>query len=162
MGSEEEIAGRGVTPNPAHEDRRHYSAGAWESRQHAEWRQVKTQIRGLKVPLRFAVDLRPTPDALCDPRFGSRVLQLLMECGVSAITGGVRECHGCCRRWTRERAVVAVGVVEFLNFQGGGLVGLCSDCWDRPDRIQIALDGFKRDFGLASIEAASIHDGGRA
>ena len=161
MSSEGRIARRDATSHPANEDRRHYSANASESQQTAEWLRIKAQIRGLKVPLRFTAKLRPTLDALCDPRFGRSVLRLLMECGVSAVTGGSRECQGCCERWTRDRSVVAVGVVEFLNFEGSGMLGLCPESWDRPDALQIAIAGFKRDFGLASIEVASIHDGDR-
>ena len=161
MSSEGWIARRDATSHPASEDRRDYSANAWESQQTAERLRIKAQIRGPQVPLRFTAKLRPTLDARCEPRFGLSVLRLQMECGVGAVTGGSRECQGCCERWARNRSVVAVGVVEPLNFEGGGLVGLCPESWDRPDRLRIAIAGFKRDFGLASIEVASIHDGNR-
>ena len=133
-----------------------------ESQQRAEWQSLQSRIRDLGEPVRFAIDLLPLPRALDHPRFGAGVLSLLRECYRSAHGGGDRECHGCCRRWTGERTFGAVGIVEFLNVDGAGLVGLCRECWGRPDRIQIALQGFQRDFGLASIEVAPVHEGGRA
>jgi hypothetical protein len=159
---EDHVAGRGAHPGPAHEDRRHHSASSLERQQRAEWQRIKARIRGLNEPLRFSAHLLPTLDALRDPRHGADVLRLLMECGVSAFTGGARECHGCCRRWTRQRALVAVGIVEFLTFEGTMLVGVCTDCWDRPDRLRLAVAGFQRDFGMTSIEVAPVHIGGRA
>ena len=61
-----------------------------------------------------------------------------------------------------DRPVVAVGAVEFLGIDAALLIGLCSDCWSRPDRLQIAVAGLKRDFSLPEIEVATIHGGGRA
>src|SRR5215208_1782362 len=78
------------------EDRCKHSAGLSESQQQADWRELAARIGGLEGPLRFTAYLRPTLDALHDPRFASSVLHLLMECGVSAMRGGSRECHGCC------------------------------------------------------------------
>src|SRR3954470_12188931 len=77
------------------------------------------------------------PQALNHPQYGADVLRLLTECYPSAHAGGDRECHGCCQRWTQERTFGALGMVEFLNIDGAGLVGLCCECWGRPDRIQI-------------------------
>ena len=138
------------------------SAASFESQQVAEWRALRTRIADLKEPLRFVVDLLPPHQALNRPRFGVGVLHLLTACYRSAHSGGDRECHGCCRRWTRQRTFGAVGIVEFLNIEGAGLIGLCHECWNRPDRLQIAVQGFKRDFGLTSVESMLIRGEGRA
>ena len=130
--------------------------------QRAEWQSLQARIQILGEPVRFEIELLPLPQALNHPRFGAGVLFLLRECYRSAHGGGDRECHGCCRRWTRERTFGAVGIVEFLNIDGAGLVGLCRECWGRPDRIRIALQGFQRDFGLSSIGVAPVHEGSRA
>ena len=89
-------------------------------------------------------------------------MHLLVECARTAFGDGQRQCHGCCRPWARKRAPVAVAMIEFLSFKGAGVVGICPDCWDRPDRIAVAMAGFKRDFHMASVEIAPIHDEGRA
>ena len=159
---EDHVAGRDATPDRTREDRQHHSAASLDSQQEADWRVLQERIRALDEPLQFTADIMPTAAALLHPKFGNAVLHLLAECYRSATSGGTRECHGCCRPWTRERAVVGVGIVEFLNVQGLGLVGLCPACWGRPDRLQIAIAGFQRDFGLRSVEVAPIHAGARA
>ena len=151
--------GRGA---PASEGLRHPSATSLDSQQRAEWQRVKDQIRDLNEPLRFSADLRLTAQALSDPRFGPHILRFLVECARSAFSGGQRECHGCCKPWDRKRVPVAVAMVEFLSFEGAAVVGICADCWDRPDRLAVALAGFKRDFGMASAQVATVHEGGRA
>ena len=136
---EDHVAGRGATPSRPSEDRRDNSPTSLESQQKADWHALQSRIRELGKPLRFALDLLPTHEALNDPRFGVSVLRLLTECYRSAHGGGSRGCHGCCRRWTRERLFGAVEIVEFLNIDGASLVGICRECWARPDRLQIAI-----------------------
>ena len=159
MRREDRVAPSAGQGRRAHEDQRKNSASSLNSQQLAEWQRLTARIRALREPLRFSVDLRPTASALSDPRFGASVMLLLVECARSAFSEGRRECHGCCQPWTPKRAPVAVAIVEFLSFKGGGLVGICPECWDRPDRLQVAMAGFKRDFGLSSIDAATIHAG---
>ena len=81
MSSEGWIARRDATSHLASEDRRDYSANAWERQQTAEPLRIKAPIRGPQVPLRFTAKLRPTLDARCEPRFGLSVLRLQMEYG---------------------------------------------------------------------------------
>jgi hypothetical protein len=130
--------------------------------QRVEWQAIQSRIRDLGEPVRFAIDLLLVPQALNHPRFGAGALRRLTARYRSARAGGDRECHGCCQRWTRERTFGAVGIIEFLNMEGAGLVGLRSERWARADRLQIVIRGFRRDFGPAPAELAHVHGGSRA
>src|SRR3954454_10374467 len=110
------------------------SVALLDRQQQADWHSLQSRVRSLGEPLRFAVEVLPARAALNYPLFGPAILQMLSECHRSACVGGDRECHGCCRPWTRQRSFGAVGIVEFLNIPGAGLVGLCTECWSRPDR----------------------------
>ena len=137
------------------------TAPSADYQQKVEWRRLKKRLRKQKLPLRLTLNLLPTRDALINPRFGSATMQLLLECGATAIAGGTRECEGCAQRWAMDRPVVGIGIFEFLSVEAAFLVGLCPTCWERPDRLRVAIDGFKRDFGLASIESQVISASGR-
>jgi hypothetical protein len=160
----ESMAGAARGSRPAGENRQRYSAGAAHSHVDAAWRKLRKSLRRMRGrQLRFVVDVRPTGEALFDPVFGPHVLEMMLECGASALRGGDRECHGCQRCWTPERAIKAVCMVEFIDLGGsGGLVGLCPDCCAHPQPVTLVAEGFRRDFGLEAYELRLLPRGGRA
>jgi hypothetical protein len=138
------------------------TAPSADCQQKVVWRRLKKRLRKQKLLLRLTLNLLPTRDALINPRFGSATMQLLLECGATAIAGGTRECEGCAQRWAMDRPVVGIGIFEFLSVEAAFLVGLCPTCWNRPDRLQTVVAGLKRDFNLPEIETTILPAGGRA
>ena len=93
-------------------------------------------------------------EAIFDPRIGDGALDYMMRAfaGATGRTPGAAasklECFGCLRPWTRERGVISIVSIEFIDLADDGkvnglLAGLCEDCLSTEALKQAC----QRDFG---------------
>lgn len=135
---------------------------------HARWaRNAAELLEQLGRPgtrVRYKVDLVPLLGAVADDRFGGAALELAAAARRSAFGEGARiaGCWCCTGDWTHKRALVAFAVVDFVDFRGGLLAGLCPACTFGGQIGELLIQALGRDFNVPRGDLRMVHRGGRA
>jgi hypothetical protein len=111
----------------------------------------------------YVVELRPTRQALADPRMGPSALDLIVAAGRSALgfDPEPRDCFTCRRPWSPARSVAAVLTVEVPGEEADLVAGLCRACAGSGHARELVVAALERDFGPAT-EVRTVHPEARA